>query len=109
MPASDFVQLETYISASEAEHVRSLLVEKGIAAFVDGANANTAMSYVGSALGGIRLFVRVEDVDKARQIVDSLATDLEQGGRSLVLRRLPGRNRSSLFRMLVVRSRTHRC
>ena len=43
MVTSDFVEIASYANAVEAEHVRALLEENGVSAFVDGAAANTAL------------------------------------------------------------------
>ena len=72
MAASEFSKIAAYANAVEAEYVRSVLEENGVAAFIDGAAANTALSYVGSAIGGVKVFVRTGDVERARKIVENV-------------------------------------
>jgi hypothetical protein len=67
----DFVQIKSCASAVEAEQIRSVLEEQGVPAFVDGANTNTLLSHVGTALGGVRVFVRADDVEEALEIIES--------------------------------------
>jgi hypothetical protein len=69
---NELYRLANYGDAFEAEHVCSVLQEHGIDAFVDGANASSMMSHVGSALGGVSLFVRLEDKELADSVVQSL-------------------------------------
>jgi hypothetical protein len=73
--ASDFLKIASFANASEADQVRSVLEENGISAFVDGANASTALSYVGSALGGVRVLVRAADAPRATEIIEALGDD----------------------------------
>lgn len=70
MATSEFVEIAAFANAVEAEHVRSVLEENGVSAFIDGAAANTALSYVGTALGGVKVFVRAADAVQAREIVE---------------------------------------
>lgn len=81
MPSSDLAQIASYASAVEADQMRAVLEEHGVTAFVDGAAAQTALSYVGSALGGVKLLVRATDAEKAIAIIDMLggSSDLASG------------------------------
>jgi len=54
--------------------------DKGIMAFVEGANVSTMLSYVGPALGGVRLLVRAGDVQRAKQVVDNLQAERRSVG-----------------------------
>ncbi len=72
MVTSDFVEIASYANAVEAEHTRALLEENGLSAFVDGAAANTALSYVGTAIGGVRVFVRAGDTEQALGIIENV-------------------------------------
>ncbi len=53
----------------EAELIRNILDEHGIWAVVDGADLETLLSYIGSALGGVKVLVEKEDLHEARQLV----------------------------------------
>jgi hypothetical protein len=71
MVTSDFVEIAACANAVEAEQIRSVLDQHGVAAFVDGAAANTALSYVGTALGGVRVLVSATDAARAAEIVET--------------------------------------
>lgn len=71
MAASEFFEITACSNAMEAEQIRSILEEHGVSAFIDGANTNTALSYVGTALGGVRVLVPAADAEKAIEIVES--------------------------------------
>ena len=62
---SEYTKIASYPNAAEAEQIRNMLEENGIPAFVDGAHANTAMSFVGSALGGVKVFAAICDESDA--------------------------------------------
>ena len=72
MENADLQRVANYGDANEAEHICSILQDNGLAAFVDGAAASSWMPHVGSALGGVSVFVRAEDFAEAREIIDSL-------------------------------------
>ena len=67
------VPVASLASQVEAEHVVSMLLERGITAFLEGANANTTFSSVGSSLGGVQLIVRETDISTVQEILASLA------------------------------------
>ena len=71
MAASDFLEIAACANAVEAEQIRCVLEDNGVSAFIDGANANTALSFVGTALGGVRVLVRASDAERATEIVES--------------------------------------
>lgn len=77
---SDFVQIASFGNAAEAEQLRSVLEDHEVPAFVDGANANTALSHVGSALGGVRVLVSVSDAQRAAEIIESLVEEDDTSG-----------------------------
>ncbi len=82
MVTSDFVKIASYANAVEAEHARAVLEENGVSAFVDGAAANTALSYVGTAIGGVRVFVRAGDAEQALGIVENVLGETEASAAS---------------------------
>ncbi len=77
MATSEFVEIAACANAVEAEYLRSVLEESGVSAFVDGAAASTALSHVGAALGGVRLFVRAADATQASAIVEEVHAGLD--------------------------------
>lgn len=72
MAKSDFHKVANYGDATEAEFICSILQENDLAAFVDGAAASSWMPHVGSALGGVGLYVKREDAERALEIIESL-------------------------------------
>jgi len=68
---SSLIQIASFGNPVEAEQVRLVLENQGIAAFVDGANASNVLSHVGTALGGVRLLVAQHDVARATEIIRS--------------------------------------
>lgn len=77
MNKSEFTEIANFALEAEASHFQSVLQAEGIPAFIDGAATNTMLSYVGTALGGIRLFVKTSDVSKATQVLGSRNTNPE--------------------------------
>ena len=71
-------KIRVYLTAFEAEQARNRLLAEGVQAFVEGANAQTALSYVGYAVGGVKLLVAEADVDRAEQILNE--NTIPQGG-----------------------------
>lgn len=55
----------------EAEILRDRLESGGIPAFVQGAEANLSLSYVGTALGGVRVQVSEVDLEAARELIEA--------------------------------------
>ena len=80
MPNSEFQELTSFLTEGEAEQVRGILEEHGVDAFINGANAANALSYVGSALGGVKLFVRASEMERAIEVVQSLEEDTPNSG-----------------------------
>lgn len=66
------VQIASFATAAEAEYTRSYLDGQGVPSFVDGATAGTALSYVGSAIGGIRLLVDDKHLERAKEVLAEL-------------------------------------
>ncbi len=54
----------------EAEAIRTRLDAAGILAVINGAEAQLMLSYVGTALGGVKLEVAPEDYDRAVKLLD---------------------------------------
>ncbi len=80
MTTPEIVVIDRFANELDAERVRNVLGDNGIMAFVEGANVSTMLSYVGPALGGVRLLVRAGDVQRAKQIVDNLQTEQRSVG-----------------------------
>jgi hypothetical protein len=70
MADSNLIPIKACANAVEAEHLRALLEEQGVPAFIDGANANTTLWHVGTALGGVRVLVRESDSEEAAKILE---------------------------------------
>lgn len=70
MTDSEFRQIASFALETEAGQFKSLLEENGISAFIDGANANTMLSYI---VGGIKLLVHTPTL---REPPKSLAREL---------------------------------
>jgi len=75
MPTSEFLKIASYANAADADHLKAVLQDHGIRAFVDGGDLQTSLSYIGSALGGVHVIVRSDDVDKAIEIKDELSQE----------------------------------
>ena len=67
----NLVKVATYMNSARADLVCGILEGNGIQAFADGANTNTMMSHVGSALGA-RVLVPAKDVDRALEIIEAI-------------------------------------
>ena len=81
MSESEFIEVANFALETEARQMQSLLESNGVPAFIDGATANTMMSYVGTALGGVRLLVKKSDVAAAAEILQSINhQDATDGG-----------------------------
>ncbi|MBI1248736.1 hypothetical protein GC197_12960 [bacterium] len=77
---SEFQKIASCATAHEADHLRVVLEEHGIRAFVEGADLKTSLSYYGSALGDVSVVVRACDAEAALDVVDKLIED--QAGHS---------------------------
>lgn len=64
-----FVRIGMFENSTEAHAARAALEVAGIASFVDGDAAATALNHIGSALGGIKLRVAAEDAEAASRII----------------------------------------
>lgn len=79
MSKSKLVKIGSYANQVEAEHIQSLLEEQGIETFVEGGTSNTAMSYVGSAIGGVKLLAKDSDVESVKNVLATLESDNSAG------------------------------
>jgi hypothetical protein len=77
---SDLSQIASYANAVEAEQMRAILEEHGVAAYVEGATVNTALSFIGNTLGGVKLLVPKSDAEKAVAIIHTLGGASETPG-----------------------------
>lgn len=75
MASPEFVEITATANVAEAEMLRSVLEESGVRAFVDGAAANTALSHIGPALGGVKVFVRTVDAEQALEIIEEIRAE----------------------------------
>lgn len=66
--------------AWEAEIVRERLEAAGLIAFVQGGEAATILSYVGVALGGVRVQVPEDQVARARELLEADVRQRETAG-----------------------------
>lgn len=62
------IQVDSFFDGLAAQQAQNWLNQEGIPAFVEGANANSAL-YVGSALAGVKLLVAKEDQERARIVL----------------------------------------
>lgn len=69
---SEFTEIASFATETEAGQFRSILEDRGVPAFIDGATANTMLSYVGTALGGVKLFVKTADIERATEAMSEL-------------------------------------
>jgi hypothetical protein len=67
--SAKLVTLLKCAQAWEAEIVRDRLMAAGIQAFVQGSESATSLSYVGTALGGVKVQVPEDAVDHARRLM----------------------------------------
>lgn len=75
MPTSEFLKIASYANAADADHLKAVLQDHGIRAFVDGGDLQTSLSYIGSALGGVHVIVRSVDAEKAIELKDELSQE----------------------------------
>ena len=66
---SELVVLDVFENINEAYFLRSLLAGSGVEAFIPDEYTG---NYLPIAVGGVRLLVRADDVDRARAILDSI-------------------------------------
>lgn len=71
----EFQRIASYANAADADHLKAVLQDHGIRAFVEGGDLQTSLSYIGSALGGVHVTVRSADADKAIEIKDELSRE----------------------------------
>lgn len=74
MNDQDLVTVARFRNPQEASISKGALDAEGIQAYLIGAEAATTLSYVGSAIGGVRLQVASDDSGQAKQV---LATTME--------------------------------
>ncbi|MCA9153602.1 MAG: hypothetical protein KDA38_02395, partial [Planctomycetales bacterium] len=75
MARTRLITLATFENAGQAYAAQGCLAARGIMAQVDGDVSHTALSYVGSALGGVKLLVLAEDADAARECLATADPD----------------------------------
>lgn len=75
MVSHDLVKIASYGNSYEASIAQGAMEDHGIRAYVSGALAGTIMSYYGSALGGVKLLVASEDVERALSILKEMSQE----------------------------------
>ncbi|MFN3150773.1 hypothetical protein [Bremerella sp.] len=78
MPSSEFLKIASYANAADADHLKAVLQDHGIRAFVDGGDLQTSLSYIGSALGGVHVIVRSVDAEKALEVKEELSQEAHE-------------------------------
>ncbi len=69
MTSEDLVTVATFSDVAQAELARERLQLEGVQAFVLDDATGGVMPFMTNALGGIRVQVKPEDADKAREIL----------------------------------------
>lgn len=64
-----FRLLSSYVSLSDAQMARSILVEEGIECFLSDEHLVGANPLLANAVGGVRLFVAPAEVERAREVL----------------------------------------
>lgn len=72
MENSKFIKIANYQYASEAYLYKAKLQSEGIKVFLQNENTINTDPLLSNALGGVKLFVKSEDVMKAKQILDAI-------------------------------------
>ena len=78
--AGSFVKLDSYWSLDEATLAKMHLESEGIYVALEGANLVAATWGDANAIGGVKLFVKEADAERARELLDTKCNseDLEQ-------------------------------
>jgi hypothetical protein len=76
MSASDLVSIETFVNRVEADLAHGALAAAGIDSMVSADDAGG--TYAGALTRGVRLLVRSEDANRARDVL-SQAVELDNG------------------------------
>ncbi|RCS52632.1 hypothetical protein DTL42_07275 [Bremerella cremea] len=72
MPSPEFKRIASWLNAADAEHAKAVLNWNGIDAFLEGADLKTSLSYIGTALGDVKLVVRTVDAERASKLLQAL-------------------------------------
>jgi len=75
MSDEELVKLTSYEHAHEAHVARNAIESAGLYAALNGEHSGNALSYVGSAIGGVKLYVKKKDEVRARQILNEAQQD----------------------------------
>ncbi len=87
--SDNLVCIASFPDSGSANIARSVLDSEGIAACLGAETANTVLAYVGPALGGVKLYVFADQVDKAKallaahseqDLIDELPHDADEAG-----------------------------
>lgn len=69
-PTIDLVTVASYPNPQEASLAKDALLGEGIAAYITGAETVNTLWHVGSALGGVKLQVAQDDVQRAEEVLN---------------------------------------
>ena len=74
-----FVKIATFHNPLDAHFAQGRLEAAGLQSYIEGEHANLALSYAGTAIGGVRLLVSEADRQLAMEVLDQGATDEPAG------------------------------
>ena len=74
-PDLKFIEVHTVQGPVEAEVIKSLLESHGISVFLKGLVVQSVHAFSADRLGKIRVLVREEDFETAKQLINSNLTD----------------------------------
>ncbi len=74
-PDLKFIEVHTVQGPVEAEVIKSLLESHGISVFLKGLVVQSVHAFSADGLGKIRVLVREEDFETAKQLINSNLTD----------------------------------
>ena len=69
---ADLVSIKTFLHRHEAELAKGLLAEQNIEAMISADDLGGYRSHLAFGMGGVRLLVKKEDVDKAKEALEVL-------------------------------------
>lgn len=74
-----FVCIQAFATEQEATLAQAELQSEGISAVLESSSAATTFSYVGSAMGGVRLMVDVADQQQAEELLEKFGNRPKEG------------------------------
>ncbi len=67
---SSLIKIATFHNPMDAHVAQGLLEAEGLPSYIEGEHANLALSYVGSAVGGVRLLVSAAHRQLALEVLE---------------------------------------